>query len=552
MCGQDITVSRAPLHLPSGEWVEVTTSAKNHGEKQSTLQKVADVAYLIFSLTIGIIWTVVSTLLGSICTLLSTTYQKTYHTWISPQNLADFSVDIFSSQAEDLKPITPSSLQSSAHTPTLTQHRTPYKKLLHHEMGKWALNPFDTTVDISFALAPRFVNHAICQMMKRRRADLTTPDEVLWPLKDLTINGGRPLPIGPGIPLSLEENIAYALDPHIHPGDPRSLKSGATIKRSANTLFLQLDDSVEEMGIIIDNHYYSPKKDKELGHPLHPLKPGQPVYYHHLGRLYYLFTVGKEGLLLLPDQQQHFPHGMKKHLAQTYAFHIRANQLLKEPTVTYPNRFTKYPQSAETGFEPFKDGFAFSRGSLKDPIGVDDPARKSKLKVDLDESAQNVFINAKTDSVLRFLIHYFQEEFDFMGYTEREKVFRIAQFINALSSSAKESKKHKENFYLGSLLQLGIGVCRHKAALLKVLADHLGIKCSLITAMIDNYSRKKNDDGSFSYKLSKRSDGHVWNVVEIEGQAYILDTAQNVFFPINDPPGCDTASKQRLKHFYQI
>jgi hypothetical protein len=68
--------------------------------------------------------------------------------------------------------------------------------------------------------------------------------------------------------------------------------------------------------------------------------------------------------------------------------------------------------------------------------------------------------------------------------------------------------RKRQNFVL--LCEVEIGVCRHKALLLKILCDAVGLKCALITG----------------YSTAGR---HQWNIVSLDSGDYLIDPTSRHF-----------------------
>jgi len=133
-----------------------------------------------------------------------------------------------------------------------------------------------------------------------------------------------------------------------------------------------------------------------------------------------------------------------------------------------------------------------------------------------------------------------------MGYTDEQKMMRIAHLSADILRDEPSSIEMKYNYMLGEVLKAGCGVCRHRATLTKVLCDALlpDVSCVLIAGKVPvavpMYFGKGGRFSGFMHisgDASIASARHAWNVVQIRGRNYVVDPMQACLFAADDPPG---------------
>jgi hypothetical protein len=123
------------------------------------------------------------------------------------------------------------------------------------------------------------------------------------------------------------------------------------------------------------------------------------------------------------------------------------------------------------------------------------------------------------------------------GGADPRIVERTEKAITELRTAAAGTNKNVHRMPLGALTQKGVGMCRHRAILFKLLCDHMcsaperwglsataagavpngGIECSLVRGV--QYQR---DEKSGVVQAL----GHMWNVVLVDGHEYVVDVMQ--------------------------
>ena len=106
------------------------------------------------------------------------------------------------------------------------------------------------------------------------------------------------------------------------------------------------------------------------------------------------------------------------------------------------------------------------------------------------------------------------------GMSDEQKMNYILKKVENISGdpdraiSISDSFKSGEHMLLGDVFQKGGAVCRHRALLVKILADEAGLKTSLVRGNFYPNAGNKLNGG-----------GHAWNVIyDNKGQAFILDS----------------------------
>ena len=104
--------------------------------------------------------------------------------------------------------------------------------------------------------------------------------------------------------------------------------------------------------------------------------------------------------------------------------------------------------------------------------------------------------------------------------TTKEKAELLKKFVSSCYDKTLSGKYHQSLpsgfINITHTAASGIGVCRHKTFLTKILADKLGLKVSMVR-------------GQFTPKNSIIAEEHMWNEIKIGNEMYLLDVEQNIF-----------------------
>ena len=104
--------------------------------------------------------------------------------------------------------------------------------------------------------------------------------------------------------------------------------------------------------------------------------------------------------------------------------------------------------------------------------------------------------------------------------TTKEKAELLKKFVSSCYDSTLSRKYHQSLpsgfINITHTTASGVGVCRHKTFLTKILADKLGLNVSMVR-------------GQFIPKNSIIAEEHMWNEIKIGNEMYLLDVEQNVF-----------------------
>jgi hypothetical protein len=133
----------------------------------------------------------------------------------------------------------------------------------------------------------------------------------------------------------------------------------------------------------------------------------------------------------------------------------------------------------------------------------------------------------KHDPHLRNEINRIEEYFDWHpSMSEPEKIRYLNEQIDQKMWNYRELDDLPPQFGTGKEVSLGeflkeeVGVCRHRALFMKVLADHLGLKAKLVRGWYGSL-----DGGP-----------HVWNIFKLQnGKKYLVDPMHRKILPMHDP-----------------
>lgn len=143
-------------------------------------------------------------------------------------------------------------------------------------------------------------------------------------------------------------------------------------------------------------------------------------------------------------------------------------------------------------------------------------------------STQEIVIVDKTlDKTLVQTIDTFKTRLKSKNFTEEEKINELMKFVDeifSVSKSGEQTEKLVSNMcsskqmevLLGSVINSGAGLCRHRSLLSKILADEIGLKCRMVQGYYGN-------------------GGHAWNEILTKGETYLFDSMHGNIFNITNP-----------------
>jgi Ethylene-responsive protein kinase Le-CTR1 len=395
----------------------------------------------------------------------------------------------------------------------------------------------------------------------KKQTGVATPRDFLWSLRRVRILTD-PIPImGEGEIFQLEEGQFYKLEPFNRDGVPvrkpgeegdavdARIPFGQAIKRKNNRLELYLDTISCARSLYINGQFCS-FPGKGVSQPCYIFKEGDVVCEAQR----YLFTVGKNGAIIYPDTKRHSFPISEEAASQTKTF---VAQLGYKREKSDPNhlRFTDNLQAAEIGMdEPIRPGFSFY-STLK--TGRTNSSEEVDITHSQDDKGDLVFIDIPRDRILQDLVTYLRTEFDLMKYTPEQKMMRLASISADLLSADVWSYRMEKNYLLGDVLQAGAGVCRHRALLIKTLADQLEMPCALVAGPV-NRPMPLYCNGQFLGFMEMISiagqpvAAHAWNIMHLNGRYWVVDAMQQQVFPVDEPPGESSEHRERISGWYGI
>lgn len=140
---------------------------------------------------------------------------------------------------------------------------------------------------------------------------------------------------------------------------------------------------------------------------------------------------------------------------------------------------------------------------------------------------QEIVVDKTLDKVLVQTINTFKTRLKSQKLTEEEKINELMKFVDevfSVSKAGEQTEKLVSNMcsdkqtevLLGSVINSGAGICRHRSLLSKILADEVGLKCRIIKG----YYGKG---------------GHAWNEILTKGETYLFDSMHGNIFNITNP-----------------
>lgn len=389
--------------------------------------------------------------------------------------------------------------------------------------------------------ALRTLNMDIYDRVKQERR-CETPVDFIWFLKNKRILWW-PIPIM-GESRDLEGGQVYKVvaRPGGYPAPPPRLEKGVLkdtgcsgsgfrygVRRNGNQLLLFIDSRSSRS---LDDAFINGKPLSEF----RACGETRPTYIFQEGDVLtestrHIFTVGKNGGIHVQDEERH------RHPCDDWAIgqSRRFEEELQGERTPHSRKFTSCTQAAELGFdEPLESGFSFY----------------SSLKP--SDDAELLYIDIVRDPVLQSLVSYLTKEFEVMKYTDKQKIVRLGMIASDLFQQSTSQNKKKGNYLLGEVARAGAGVCRHRALLIKALAPHFDIRCALVAGIVPIPTEMEDGKGEFAGYVNMFKGGHVWNVVEIDGELWILDANFQLAFPFKEPPGIAPSEREVIADFYGI
>ena len=144
----------------------------------------------------------------------------------------------------------------------------------------------------------------------------------------------------------------------------------------------------------------------------------------------------------------------------------------------------------------------------------------------MNQKEDRIVVDIANDPILQSFIGYLAKEFEVMGYSDEQKVMRIAHLAADILNE-KSASYPNHNYMLGEILRNGSGVCRHKAILTKVLCNKLlpHLPCALVGGKLAiDFKVDFGANGIYIRTLSgdEALEGHAWNVVELDGHKEVI------------------------------
>ncbi len=142
-----------------------------------------------------------------------------------------------------------------------------------------------------------------------------------------------------------------------------------------------------------------------------------------------------------------------------------------------------------------------------------------------------ILVDRSTDSVLAKSIEYIKKATRNLDEVDKMKFINQYVLDKMGGIGTEESVNRTENFTnkfentdmtLGTLIEHGLGVCRHRALLFKILSDTVGLKVSLKRGYYADISEAISSERGFN---------HAWNIVQIKGKTYLVDTMHGKLMP---------------------
>lgn len=440
---------------------------------------------------------------------------------------------------------------------------------LHEDLNtlrhQWWTSPLDHTSsasdhDKAFDLRARehsSTHFELLKYVKRLRPDTPNPLDSFWALFSPTWSLSKPLRIEGediGEPLLLEEGRAFELE---NLGREIDLTQSEifcnAIKRIGNQLYLYCDGISQGMGAFVNERFY-PSIETSRSTPACRLEEGDRIYRKGF-QISYVCKVGPNGTLIFPPRTRQKPHGIEQDSPSV----IQSNQFFRE--IHHYN--ADYEQGCpvsdlqQVGYippeTPLEPGFAYY-SSIIAKSRADQSCKHDQLDLFVQDEMENemIYYHPEQDTTFQQIVEYLEAEFELMDYTEEQKFFRLTTFTATMLDNFAWGRRYQfgvntngQNFFLGEILKGGQGRCRHRALLLKALADNLGLQCGLFTGICRTNGR---------HHSTRWDDKHAWNIAIIDGQRWLVDPNQHRFFPITRGriPGDTYEEKERVINYYGL
>jgi hypothetical protein len=580
-----------PLRLACGQVVFVSKGSSNPYLEQEKCHLIVSLFFTIFALTLWLPGTLVG-LCFVACSLSHERISRKFHRFeassppslhrkIALQSLGVSATrspsrpSLTSVESSTRKAYDPSDAYFAGCTPldhhfkkdlscplALNQVKSELAKL----SAKWYRNPHEKKVasfntreekeahtDISYDELRGF-NASVCRLVREKKPHITTPEQIFWSLQSPSWTREEPKPIlEKKNVFILENHLFYGISPKVGPPLKHLRQTtssfGQAVIRRDKQLYLYMDGVSSSDGLFINHRFFPNRSGKGMQQAIYRFSEGDDVYSSNRDHSRYLFTVGENGSIIYSDQKRHRPDGIgKAALEQTEQFEYEANTTTFTrscwPSSELP--LTTNPQAAIVGFdETITPGFSYYS-----KVRIDHQSSRC-FDYDLthrrDQKGDLIFVDPAHDPSLQALITYFKEEFAIMNYTEQQKMARLCTFVATLFPQDSKDDLLSQNYYLGEIAKTGRGACRHRATLIKVLADSLGIQCALVASLV-NVSHYAN--GSEFVEIN--GGAHVWNLASLDGTKYLVDAMTLLFYPIETPPGSTEASINHYIKFYGL
>jgi hypothetical protein len=329
----------------------------------------------------------------------------------------------------------------------------------------------------------------------------------------------------------------------------------AAIKRKGNHLYLYLDGKSYNSTLINGMCYVAIgmggafANTRGCKEPSYRFKQGD-VVCNYGGT--YLFTVGKNGTIHYPGNEKNpYPTSSdaredSKEFASSLATRFYYK---KEESNRHAFLYTTRPRAAEWD-NPLVPGFSVP----STPKDDEKAAIKEAEEDDYKKRGDLIFIDVPNDPVLKSLIAYLEIEFEVMQYTEAQKMMRIALLsADLLREDAPTSKFKGNNYLLGEIVRAGAGNAVHRSALNKVLCDAFKLPCAFICGFVDIRHRVRGGPlGDDCYQVESNVAIHAWTIIQADGRNYLVDSAKEIIFPLDNPPGTTTQAKKDLREYYGV
>lgn len=406
--------------------------------------------------------------------------------------------------------------------------------------------------------ARRTLNKQIFAHVKQARGDIATPMELLWSMQGFSMEAPIPIAVHP-ITVTPEEGQFYKFEnfadiPLRLPGKlgdavEQGMSFGAAIKREKDKLYLYMDGISQCMYTFINGKIYPHIYGRGVSRAAYLIKEGDVVCSGGVGATY-LFTVGKNGSISYPEKARQELDRNPEAFAQSVQF---ARDLDVSARRQACNSLYFTSDSVGAVIDPsvrLEPGF-----SVFCEMDIDRPASNPSPWVDIAHERQEgdlLFVDSTKDPILRGLVAYLKEEFAVMGYTDEQKMTRLALLADDLLKGDVWNYKMKYNYLLGEILRAGRGVCRHRAPLIKTLADELGLQCALVQGAVHKTGYLYAGGKCAGMFTQRYASAHAWNIMVIGGRHFVVDSMNDCIFPVDNPPGKTQKHRETISNWYGL